>query len=70
VLRWLGSLTQWVVPLSIIVAWQVAVSSGLLSTHILPAPSDVVAAGLRLLKSGELLSNMWVSFARAMAGQA
>jgi sulfonate transport system permease protein len=66
--RRLGSLTQWIVPLLIIVAWQAAVSGGLLSTHILPAPSDVVAAGWRLLKSGELLRNMWVSFWRAMIG--
>jgi sulfonate transport system permease protein len=66
--RRLGSLTQWILPLVIIAVWQAAVSSGLLSTHILPAPIDVVAAGWRLLKSGELLRNMWVSFWRAMIG--
>src|SRR6202044_2624736 len=42
--------------------------SGLLSTHILPAPTDVVEAGWRLLKSGELLRNMGVSFWRATVG--
>jgi len=66
--RRLGSLTQWILPLAIIAVWQAAVSGGLLSTHILPAPIDVVAAGWRLLKSGELLRNMWVSFWRAMIG--
>jgi sulfonate transport system permease protein len=66
--RRLGGLTQWIVPLMVIAAWQAAVSGGLLSTHILPAPSDVVAAGWRLLRSGELLRNMWVSFWRAMTG--
>jgi sulfonate transport system permease protein len=64
----LGSLTQWILPLAIVAVWQAAASGGLLSTHILPAPSDVVAAGWRLLKSGELLRNMWVSFWRAMIG--
>jgi sulfonate transport system permease protein len=64
----LGNLTQWVVPLLIIAVWQAAASSGLLSTRILPAPTDVLAAGWRLLKSGELLRNMWVSFWRAMVG--
>jgi sulfonate transport system permease protein len=66
--RRLGGLTQWIVPLLIIAAWQAAVSAGLLSTHILPAPSDVIAAGVRLFKSGELVRNMWVSFWRAMIG--
>jgi sulfonate transport system permease protein len=41
--RRLGSLTQWILPLAIIAVWQAAVSGGLLSTHILPAPIDVVA---------------------------
>jgi len=66
--RRLPALTQWAMPALIIVIWQVAVSSGLLSTHILPAPTDVVEAGWRLLKSGELIRNMWVSFWRAMVG--
>jgi len=66
--RRLPALTQWAMPAVIIVIWQAAVSSGLLSTHILPAPTDVVEAGWRLLKSGELIRNMWVSFWRAMVG--
>jgi sulfonate transport system permease protein len=61
-------MAQWLVPLAIVASWQAAVSSGLLSTHVLPAPSDVIAAGVRLAKSGELLRNMWVSTWRAMVG--
>jgi sulfonate transport system permease protein len=64
----LDSLTQWLMPLAVIVVWQVAVSSGWLSTRILPAPSDVVEAGVRLARSGELARNMWVSFWRAAVG--
>jgi sulfonate transport system permease protein len=67
--RWNG-LTQWIVPLAIVAAWQAAASIGLLSTRILPAPSDVILAAWRLLLSGELVRNMWVSFARAMVGLA
>jgi sulfonate transport system permease protein len=67
-IRRLEGITQWLLPAAIIVVWQFAVTSGLLSTHILPAPTDVVEAGWRLLKSGELLRNMWVSFWRAMVG--
>ena len=64
----LNRFVQWLVPLLVIILWQASVSSGLLSTHILPAPSDVLAAGVQLLKSGELLQNMWVSFWRAAVG--
>jgi sulfonate transport system permease protein len=64
----LDGLTQWVVPLLIVVIWQVASVTGWVSTRVLPAPSDVVAAGWRLLKSGELERNIWVSLLRAVAG--
>ena len=64
----LDGLIQWLMPLFIVLVWQAAVSMGLLSTRILPAPSDVVEAGWRLLRSGELARNMWVSFWRAMIG--
>jgi sulfonate transport system permease protein len=64
----LDGLIQWLMPLLIVLAWQAAVSMGWLSTRILPAPSDVVEAGWRLLRSGELARNMWVSFWRAMVG--
>jgi sulfonate transport system permease protein len=64
----LDGLIQWLMPLLIILVWQAAVSMGLLSTRVLPAPSDVVEAGWRLLRSGELTRNMWVSFWRAMVG--
>jgi len=64
----LSNWTQWAVPVGIVVVWQAAASAGLLSTRVLPAPTDVIAAGWRLLLSGELLRNMWVSFWRAMVG--
>jgi sulfonate transport system permease protein len=64
----LDGLTQWLMPLALILLWQIAVSAGWLSTRILPAPSDVVEAGWRLLRNGELARNMGVSFWRAMVG--
>lgn len=64
----LTGLTQWILPLAIVAVWQLAASTGYLSTRILPAPSAVIAAGWRLLLSGELLQNMWVSFWRAGVG--
>ena len=61
-------LVQWIVPLAIIVLWQAACSAGLVPSRVLPAPSDVALAGLKLARSGELFTNIWVSFWRAAIG--
>jgi len=61
-------LVQWIVPLLIVVIWQIACSAGLVPTRVLPAPSDVALAGWKLARSGELLTNIWVSFWRAGIG--
>ena len=39
-----------------------------MSARVLPAPSDVALAGWKLLLSGELVRNIWVSFWRASVG--
>jgi sulfonate transport system permease protein len=59
---------QWIVPLAIVVVWQVACVSGVVPARVLPAPSDVALAGWKLLLSGELVRNIWVSFWRAGVG--
>lgn len=64
----LNALTQWALPLVIIAAWQALSVAGLIPGRVLPAPSDVLAAGWKLLQSGELLRNIWVSFWRAIVG--
>ena len=61
-------LTQWIVPLVILLVWQVACDTGFVSARVLPAPSDVAVAGWKLLLSGELVRNIWVSFWRASVG--
>ncbi|MEW6643894.1 MAG: aliphatic sulfonate ABC transporter permease SsuC [Pseudomonadota bacterium] len=64
----IDGLTQWIVPLLIIVIWQAASVAGWISVRVLPAPSDVALAGWKLLQSGELARNIWVSFWRASVG--
>jgi sulfonate transport system permease protein len=64
----LGLLTQWALPLGIVAAWQALSVAGLIPGRVLPAPSEVVTAGWKLLQSGELLRNIWVSFLRAIVG--
>ncbi len=62
-------LTQWIVPLVILIVWQVACVTGFVPARVLPAPSDVALAGWKLpQKSGELVQNIWVSFWRAAVG--
>ncbi|MDB5654572.1 MAG: aliphatic sulfonate transporter permease SsuC [Tardiphaga sp.] len=64
----LSALTQWIVPLVILTAWQIACVAGLVPSRVMPAPTDVALAGWKLLLSGELLQNIWVSFWRAAVG--
>ena len=61
-------LIPWIVPSFIILVWQVASVTGFVPARVLPAPSDVALAGWKLLLSGELARNIWVSFWRASAG--
>src|ERR1700736_6541991 len=61
-------LIPWIVPLGILLVWQLACVTGFVPARVLPAPSDVALAGWKLLLSGELARNIWVSFWRAGAG--
>ncbi|WOE30814.1 MULTISPECIES: aliphatic sulfonate ABC transporter permease SsuC [unclassified Acinetobacter] len=61
-------LLPWFVPLAIILIWQIAASTGLLASRILPAPTAVVSACWNLLISGELWQHTKVSAGRALLG--
>lgn len=63
-------LLPWLVPLVLIVLWQIASGIGWLSTRVLPAPLDVVTAFWTLAVSGELWIHVRVSAARALTGLA
>jgi sulfonate transport system permease protein len=64
----LDGLVPWILPVAIIVIWQVAGTTGYVSVRVLPAPSDVALAAWKSLRSGELQQNIWVSFWRATIG--
>jgi sulfonate transport system permease protein len=66
--RLLDTAAPWLVPLAILVLWQIGAESGIISHRLLPAPSDVAIAFWTMAKSGELWRDMWVSTARAFAG--
>lgn len=58
----------WFIPILIVLVWQIAVQSGWLSTRILPAPLDVLNAGIELAKNGELYRHFLASLERAVLG--
>jgi sulfonate transport system permease protein len=63
-----AALAPWLVPLAVLVAWEVASRAGWLSTRILPQPSAVVEAGATLAASGELWQHVRISAGRALTG--
>ncbi|MGJ5672342.1 MAG: aliphatic sulfonate ABC transporter permease SsuC [Nostochopsis sp.] len=66
--QYLNAFSPWVVPIILIVIWQLLVQFGWIPTRILPAPIDVVRAGIRLTSTGELPYHLGVSARRAFIG--
>lgn len=60
--------TPWIVPVLLILIWQLLVQFGWLSTRILPAPTAVLQAAINLASSGELLRHVITSATRALVG--
>ena len=60
----------WLLPLAVLVAWELASVQGWLSTRVLPEPLAVLQAFWKLLRSGELAQHVAVSSGRALAGLA
>jgi sulfonate transport system permease protein len=63
-----AQVVPWLVPLFILIAWEMAARSGGLSSRVLPEPLAVVRAAWTLAVSGDLWANVKVSAWRAIAG--
>ncbi|MDT8990269.1 aliphatic sulfonate ABC transporter permease SsuC [Curvibacter sp. APW13] len=63
-------LLPWLVPVALLVLWQLSSSLGWLSQRVLPAPLDVLRAANDLAASGELWKHVKVSTGRALTGLA
>lgn len=66
--RLANQLTPWLLPALLIVVWQIASQTGLLSTRILPSPENIVIAFWHLSASGELWQHLAISGWRALIG--
>lgn len=56
------------IPIIVILFWQVSSSLGWLSSSVLPSPMAVVQDGIKLTQSGELPKNLSISLYRATVG--
>ena len=65
-----SELAPWIVPMLVILGWELASRTGWLSTRVLPEPLAVVSAFWTLLKSGELVRDVAISTGRALGGLA
>jgi sulfonate transport system permease protein len=61
-------LLSWLVPIAVLLLWQVGSDVHVIEANVLPAPIAVAQAGWKLARSGELWTNIEVSTWRALAG--
>ncbi|WP_457329909.1 aliphatic sulfonate ABC transporter permease SsuC [Rhizobacter sp. P5_C2] len=61
-------LAPWLLPVAVLLAWELSSRSGWLSTRVLPEPLAVVKAFWALLLSGEMARHVATSTGRALAG--
>jgi sulfonate transport system permease protein len=55
-------------PLLLLLLWQLASATGLISTRVLAAPSMVLESAWALSSTGELQNHLWVSLGRVARG--
>jgi sulfonate transport system permease protein len=66
--RILWQLIPWAIPLLLLVIWQLLSTNGVISDRILPAPTEVLQAGVSLIGTGELVDHILISLWRALVG--
>lgn len=61
-------LASWALPIGIVLVWEIASRSGVMSSRLLPAPSQVAVAFWESLRNGTLLTHAAISTERALKG--
>jgi sulfonate transport system permease protein len=61
---------SWVVPLLLLLTWELLARAGTIAPNVLPAPSSVGVTAWRLTETGELPTHLWESLKRAAIGLA
>lgn len=63
-----STLTYILLPLVLLIVWQILCEAGVVRALLLPPPSQIFTAFVDLLRSGDLLRHLGVSLWRVMAG--
>jgi sulfonate transport system permease protein len=66
--RMLWQLIPWAIPFILLIVWQFLSTKGIISDRILPAPTEVLQAGVTLIGTGELVDHISISLWRALVG--
>lgn len=66
--RYYDTIAPWVLPVGIIVIWQLTSSLGVLGETILPSPYAIVLATIDLTVSGDIFKHLFTSASRAITG--
>lgn len=66
----LDRLMPWLLPVALLLIWELAARFGFISARVLPAPSATARAFWDTLLSGALLHHVWISTQRALIGLA
>ncbi len=68
-IKWYDNrLVPWVLPIFIVILWQLLVQYKIITTTLLPSPLEVVDAAIRLSESGDLQTHVLISTQRALIG--
>jgi sulfonate transport system permease protein len=59
---------SWLAPVAVVVVWELLARTGFLSPQVLPAPSKVIQTAIKLVSTGDLLSDLGISLLRAATG--
>src|SRR5690625_1485781 len=60
----------WLIPVTLVIIWEVVVRLQLVSVSLFPSPYSIVVTGGELLLSGELVKHISASLGRALLGMA
>jgi len=64
----MNRLLPWLMPIAVLLLWQVGSNLHVIEANVLPAPVAVAQAGWKLARSGELWTSIEISACRALAG--
>lgn len=62
------SIIPWLIPIIVVIAWQLVTQFGVVSTQLLPGPITVLKSFYQLVISGDLLYHLEGSLGRAIIG--